>query len=152
MERWDGARPQAARSAIGRTTTSAVRQEILLDVVAVRLEQHLGAAQVPDLLGRALDHAVALAGLGVDHLAGAGDLEALFRARFGLQLGHLALLGGGPPGNGTGRTRPARDRAEQPPRQPSLAGRLEERLMAPRQAKGKTLTRVSSPVSYHEAS
>ena len=34
-----------------------------------------------------------LPALGVDDLAGPGDLEALFRARFGLQLGHLALLG-----------------------------------------------------------
>src|SRR5947209_12780637 len=32
--------------------------------------------------------------MGRQHLAGAGHLEALFRARFGLQLGHLALLYG----------------------------------------------------------
>src|SRR6478736_6689203 len=62
---------------------SVVRQPILLDLVAVGFEQHLGAA---------LDHAVAFAGLLVQDLAGSGDLEALFSARFGLQLGHLALL------------------------------------------------------------
>ena len=45
-----------------------------------------------DRLGRPLDHAVAFAGLLVLYLAGRGDLEALFSARFGLQLGHLALL------------------------------------------------------------
>src|SRR5262245_40637418 len=43
-----------------------------------------------------LDHAVAFAGLLVFHLAGCGNLEALFGARFGLQLGHLALLIGAP--------------------------------------------------------
>src|SRR5262245_22230384 len=71
---------------------SAVRHPILLDVVAVGLEQHVGAAQLPDLLLGPLDHAVALARLGIQHLAGAGDLEALFSARLGLDLGHLALL------------------------------------------------------------
>src|SRR4051794_14781810 len=73
-------------------TLLSVRQEILLDVVAVGLEQHAGAAQLADLLLGPLDHAVALAALGVHHLAGGGHLEALFSARFGLQLGHLALL------------------------------------------------------------
>src|SRR3954452_5609904 len=71
---------------------SGVRQEILLDVVAVGLEQHAGAAQLADLLLGPLDHAVALAALGVHYLAGGSHLEALFSARFGLQLGHLALL------------------------------------------------------------
>src|SRR5436305_9458632 len=71
---------------------SGVRQEILLDVVAVGLEQHAGAAQLADLLLGALDHAVAFAALGMHHLAGGRHLEALFSARFGLQLGHLALL------------------------------------------------------------
>src|SRR6185369_12636486 len=71
---------------------SGVRQEVLLDVVAVGLEQHAGAAQLPDLLLRPLDHAVALAALGVHHFAGGSHLEALFGAGFGLQLGHLALL------------------------------------------------------------
>src|SRR5580692_1930876 len=70
----------------------AVRQEEFLDLVAVGLEQHRRAAQITDLLGRALDHTVALPALGVDDLAGPGNFEALFRARFGLQLGHLALL------------------------------------------------------------
>jgi hypothetical protein len=35
---------------------------------------------------------VPFSGLLVFHLAGRRDLEALFGARFGLQLGHLALL------------------------------------------------------------
>src|SRR6266850_2079817 len=71
---------------------SGVRQEILLDVVAVGLEQHAGAAKLTNLLLGPLDHAVALAALGGHHFAGGGHLEALFCARFGLQLGHLALL------------------------------------------------------------
>src|SRR5271168_3323860 len=71
---------------------SGVRQEVFLDVVAVGLEQHAGAAELPDLLLCPLDHAMALAALGVQHFAGGSYLEALFSARFGLQLGHLALL------------------------------------------------------------
>src|ERR1700752_4657929 len=71
---------------------SAVGQKVLFDVVAVRLEQDVGAAQLADLLLGPLDHAVALAPLGIQHLAGAGNLEALLGARFGLDLGHLALL------------------------------------------------------------
>src|SRR5205823_12156979 len=71
---------------------SGVRQEILLDVVAVGLEQHAGAAELTNLLLGPLDHAVALAALGVHHFAGGSHLEALFSARLGLQLGHLALL------------------------------------------------------------
>src|ERR1700722_18124373 len=88
--RRSGRRP---RMRLERDGGSAVRQEILLDIVAVGLEQHLGAAQIADLLGRPLDHPVALAALGVNHFAGSGDFKALFGARFGLQLGHLALLG-----------------------------------------------------------
>src|ERR1700733_8508942 len=76
----------------GSRTRSGVRQEVFLDVVAVGLEQHVGAAQLADLLLGPLDHAVALAALGIEHLAGARHLEALFSARFGLQLGHFALL------------------------------------------------------------
>src|SRR5579859_5195990 len=71
---------------------SGVRQEVLLDVVAIGLEQHARAAELTNLLLRPLDHAVALAALGVQHFAGGGYLEALFGARLGLQLGHLALL------------------------------------------------------------
>src|SRR5262245_64502768 len=70
----------------------AVGQPIFLDVVTIRLEQDVGAAELADLLLGPLDHAVALAGLGIQHLPGAGDLEALFGARLGLDLGHLALL------------------------------------------------------------
>src|SRR5271167_4953308 len=71
---------------------SAVRQKVFLDVVAVGLEQHVGAAQLADLLLGALDHAVAFARLRVEDLAGPRHLEALFRSRLGLDLGHLALL------------------------------------------------------------
>src|SRR5689334_13691490 len=72
-----------------RALGSAVRQPVLLHVVAVRLEQDVGAAKVPDLLLRALDHAVALARLGVNHFSAAGHLEALLGAGLGLHLGHL---------------------------------------------------------------
>src|SRR5438477_11659230 len=82
--------PHPLSGADGRP--SAVRQEVFLDVIAVGLEQHVGAAQLADLLFGALDHAVALARLRIKDLAGAGHLEALFGARFGLHLGHLALL------------------------------------------------------------
>src|ERR1700730_13710846 len=71
---------------------SAVGQEKLFDVVAVGLEHHPRAAVIADLLVGPLDHAVTLAGLRRHHLAAAGYLEALLRARFGLDLGHLALL------------------------------------------------------------
>ena len=100
---------------------SGVRQEEPLDVVAVRLEQHGGAAQVADLLVGPLDHPVPLAGLGVEHLAGARDFEALLGARLGLQLGHLALTGLCPAL--AGRPTSVRGRAERPPRQPWQAGR-----------------------------
>src|SRR6266481_6087013 len=73
-------------------TRSGVRQEKFLDVVAIGLEQHAGAAQLANLLLGPLDHAVALAALGGHHFAGGSHLEALFSARLGLQLGHLALL------------------------------------------------------------
>ena len=49
------------RSNLRENGASAVRQEVLLDVVAVGLEQDGRAAQIADLLGRAFDHAVALA-------------------------------------------------------------------------------------------
>src|SRR5258705_8123589 len=71
---------------------SGVRQEILLDVVAIGLEQHAGAAELTNLLLRPLDHAVAFTGLGGHYFASGSHLEALFSARLGLQLGHLALL------------------------------------------------------------
>src|ERR1700693_2610305 len=86
------ARTWASAFKFDRGTRSGVRQEVFLDVVAVSLEQHAGAAELTDLLLGPLDHAVALAALGVHHFAGGSHLEALFSARFGLQLGHLALL------------------------------------------------------------
>src|SRR5262245_135011 len=75
-------------------SSSAVRQPILPDVVAVSFEQHPGAAMIADLLRRSLDHAVAFARHGRLHLGGPGNLEALLCARLGLDLGHLALLFG----------------------------------------------------------
>src|SRR6476619_8617868 len=72
--------------------TLCVWKPVLLHALAVGLEHHAGPAQLTDLLFGPLDHAVALACRGIHHLAGPGDLEALFSARFGLQLGHLALL------------------------------------------------------------
>src|SRR4051794_7212793 len=84
--------PRGRGSAEWTGTRSGVRQEIFLDVVAIGLEQHAGAAQLTDLLFGPLDHAVALAALGGHHFAGGSHLEALFSARFGLKLGHLALL------------------------------------------------------------
>src|ERR1700730_14352382 len=82
--------PHPISGADGRP--SAVRQEVFLDVIAVGLEQHVGAAQLADLLFGALDHAVALARLRVEDLSGPRHLEALLGARLGLDLGHLALL------------------------------------------------------------
>src|SRR6201999_1062086 len=75
-----------------RAQRSGVRQEVFLDVVAVGLEQHAGAAQLTNLLLRPLDHAVTFAAMGMHHFTGSSHLEALFCARLGLQLGHLALL------------------------------------------------------------
>src|ERR1700712_1657952 len=71
---------------------SGVWQKVLLDVVAVGLEQHAGAAELTNLLLRPLDHTVAFTGMGGHDLTRSGDFEALFGARLGLQLGHLALL------------------------------------------------------------
>src|SRR5271154_3385598 len=71
---------------------SAVRQKVLLDLVAVGLEHHVGAAQLADLLLGALDHAVTLARLRIEDLSGPRHLEALLGAGLGLDLGHLALL------------------------------------------------------------
>src|SRR5690242_7640374 len=82
----------AALARPGWDGRSGVRQEVLLDVVTVGLEQHAGATELTNLLLRPLDHAVTLATLGMHHLAGGGHLETLFGARLGLQLGHLALL------------------------------------------------------------
>src|SRR4029453_19051590 len=67
---------------------SAVGQPVLLDGLAVGFEQHLGAAMLADCLGCPLDHAVALAGLLVFHLAGRRDLDALFCAGLVFQFGH----------------------------------------------------------------
>src|SRR3954466_10846467 len=69
-----------------------VGQKILLDPLTIGLEQDVSAAQLADRLGGPLDHAVALALVGVDDFSGAGHLESLLGARFGLQFGHLALL------------------------------------------------------------
>src|SRR5437764_6743863 len=71
---------------------SAVRQKVLLDVVAIRLEQDVGAAQLANLPICPLDHTMAFAAMRVKYLAAAGHLEALLGAGLGLELGHLALL------------------------------------------------------------
>src|SRR5690349_19969032 len=76
----------------GGRTALAVRQEVLLHVVRIALEQGRRAAQVAALLVGPRDRPVALAGLGVNYLAGASDLEALIRASLRLHLRHLALL------------------------------------------------------------
>src|SRR5262245_7714305 len=74
---------------------SAVGQIVLFDLIAVGLEQHGGAAQLADLLLGALDHAVALAGLLVEHHPGRGPVKALLGTGFWLELGHWAFLCGG---------------------------------------------------------
>src|SRR5207302_4189519 len=55
-----------------RVCRLSIRQKILFDIVAIGLEQHVGAAQLADLLVRALDHAVALARLLIEHLPARG--------------------------------------------------------------------------------
>src|SRR6478752_7251020 len=87
-------------SANGR---SGVGQIILFDLVAVGLEQHRGAAQLADLLFGPFDHPVTLVGLLIKHLPAGRHLEALFGARLGLELGHLALLCGDSHGLMSGR-------------------------------------------------
>src|ERR1044072_5184479 len=71
---------------------SAVRQKVLLHVLAVRLEEDARAAKLADLLVGPLDHTVTLALLRMHHLPGTSDLEALLGARLGLHLGHFARL------------------------------------------------------------
>src|SRR3954451_14240460 len=70
-----------------RERGSGVGQEIFLDVVAVGLEQHAGAPQLADLLLGPLDHAVALAALGVHHLPRGSHLEALLAPDLVFSLG-----------------------------------------------------------------
>src|SRR5829696_4242490 len=101
---------------------SAVRQKVLLHALRVAREQGGRAAQVADLLVGALDHAVALAALGVEDLPRPRDLEALLRAGLRLQLGHLALLNAplaGPEPFGS-RINAAVSMTE-PPRQPCVS-------------------------------
>ncbi|CAH1661984.1 hypothetical protein CHELA20_52778 [Hyphomicrobiales bacterium] len=71
--------------------SAAVGEEELLHVPRITLEQRGCAALITDELLGALDHAVALSRLRGNDLARPSDLEALFGARFRLQLGHLAL-------------------------------------------------------------
>jgi hypothetical protein len=82
---------EAPKNRKGCGDTSAVWQEEFLHIVTVRLEQDIGATQIPDLFIRPLDHAVPLARLGINHFACASDFEALLGAGFGFQLGHFAL-------------------------------------------------------------
>src|SRR6266699_1459236 len=71
---------------------SAVRHPFL-DDFRVRWRHDRRAAQLPDLLVGALDHHMALVGVRPQHFAGPGQAKALLDPGFGLQLGHLALLG-----------------------------------------------------------
>src|SRR5262249_11276975 len=110
---------------------SAVGQPILLHNVAVGLEHDARAAVVADLLGGPLDHAVALARVRGQHLAGAGDLEALLGAGLGLHLGHLGHLLDRPETGARARITAmlAQDSAERLRRHGSpLAGRRKARL------------------------
>src|SRR3954468_19277325 len=94
LQRWM-VRPLARRAA-----PLAVGQKKLDDVFAVSLEHHAGTAVLANLFLGPLDHAVALAGHRRLHLATGRDLEALFSARLGLQLGHFALLQSAASGRG----------------------------------------------------
>src|SRR3546814_7841091 len=67
-----------------------VDQEVATHDLGVGIAQHGGAARVADHLLGALAHAVALAGKGRDHLARAGNPEALLRPGLVLQFGHFA--------------------------------------------------------------
>src|SRR5512132_4128064 len=98
----------AAAGRCGGPQVSPVGQKEFFDLLAVGLEQHGGAAQLADLLVSALDHAVTLARLLVEHVPARGHFEALFCAGFGLELGHLALLCGGRRGKRPGRPASAR--------------------------------------------
>jgi hypothetical protein len=74
----------------GRQGPSAVRQKKSYNLIAIALEQHGGAAQIPNLLVGSFDHSVALAPLRIEHLACRGDLEPLFGGGFGFKFGHFA--------------------------------------------------------------
>src|SRR5690242_11052718 len=136
---------------------SAVRQKVFFDIVAVGLEQHVGAAELADLLFRALDHAVALARLLVEDLAASRHLETLLGAGFGLDLGHLALLGRWTSGHRPGpagmlvmswcawSTSPQ-------PRQPLSAGRRKAGVMTEAPANGKCISSALRAVAAQRRS
>ena len=71
---------------------AAVRQEILRNLLGIRLCENHGAARIANELVGTLDHAVALAGSSSFHLAGTGNFEPLLGGRLGLHLGHFAFL------------------------------------------------------------
>src|SRR3954447_16623219 len=133
-------------SANGR---SGVRQIILLDLVTVGLEQHRGAAQLADLLFGPFDHPVTLVGLLIKHLPASRHLEALFGARLGLELGHLALLCGNSHGQMSGRPDFARLSVLivhfPSPRQPFRPGGGRAALWQTR-GRNTTVTRVLAPI------
>jgi hypothetical protein len=67
----------------------AIRQELLHNS-RIGITKHAGSARLADELLRPLDHAVPLARLRGEHLAGSRYLEALFRPALGFHLGHFA--------------------------------------------------------------
>src|SRR4051794_402524 len=133
-------------SANGR---SGVGQIILFDLVAVGLEQHRGAAQLADLLFGPFDHPVTLVGLLIKHLPAGRHLEALFGARLGLELGHLALLCGNSHGQMSGRPDFARLSVLivhfPSPRQPFRPGGGRAALWQTRE-RNTTVTRILVPI------
>src|SRR5215207_2048222 len=133
---------------------SGVGQIILLDLVAVGLEQHRGAAQLADLLFGPFDHPVTLVGLLIKHLPAGRHLEALFGARLGLELGHLALLCGNSHGQMSGRPDFARLSVLivhfPSPRQPFRPGGGRAALWQTRD-RNTTVTRVLAPIQGSHA-
>src|SRR5438046_1574754 len=88
--RFRRARLGTARGARDMDQPSLRVRHPALDALGFGGAHRRGAAQLTDLLVRALDHAVALARLAMLDLAARGEPEALFGARFGFQLGHFA--------------------------------------------------------------
>src|SRR3954463_3565858 len=88
--RFRRARLGTARGARDMDQPSLRVRHPALDALGFGGAHRRGAAQLTDLLVRALNHAVALARLAVLDLAGRGEPKALFGARFGLHFGHFA--------------------------------------------------------------
>src|SRR5690625_4904930 len=71
---------------------SAIGHELPDDLLVSRRE-NFSAAGIADEFGGTLDHSMPLSGLTTLDPAGCGKLEALFRTRFGLHLGHFDFPG-----------------------------------------------------------